>query len=92
MDGTRYMLLREGVPHSDGNFSLPKMVNYLNGELADTLGTNTEPALDFCNCPFQGWKIENIVSIGKETRERNRQDFKVFIEEETQRHFCETLT
>jgi len=37
-DGTRYMLLREGVPHMDGNFSKSKMVHNLNLELADTLG------------------------------------------------------
>ena len=32
------MLLREGVPHLDGNFSSGRMLNYLNAELADTLG------------------------------------------------------
>jgi hypothetical protein len=42
VEGTRYVLLREGVPHSDGNFSHGKLVRYLNAELADTLG-NTPP-------------------------------------------------
>ncbi len=37
-DGLRYILLREGVPHSDGNYSEQKMINYLNSELANTLG------------------------------------------------------
>ncbi len=35
---SRYFLLREGTPHSDGNFSVKKMTNYLNSELANTLG------------------------------------------------------
>ena len=38
VDGTRYFLLREGVLASDGNFSEKKMLNYLNAELANTLG------------------------------------------------------
>ncbi len=37
-EGLRYILLREGVPHSDGNYADGKMVNYLNNELANTLG------------------------------------------------------
>ena len=37
-DGLRYFLLREGVPHSDGNFSESSLVQLLNLELADTLG------------------------------------------------------
>ena len=37
-EGLRYFLLREGVPHSDGNYSERKMANYLNAELANTLG------------------------------------------------------
>jgi len=37
-EGVRYFLLREGVPHSDGNYSERKMINYLNAELANTLG------------------------------------------------------
>lgn len=37
-DGVRYFLLREGVPHSDGNFSETSMAQILNLELADTLG------------------------------------------------------
>ena len=37
-DGVRYFLLREGVPHSDGNFSESSMMQLLNLELADTLG------------------------------------------------------
>lgn len=38
VDGLRYFLLREGVPHSDGSFNEQKMLNLLNAELADTLG------------------------------------------------------
>ena len=41
VDGARYMLLREGVPHMDGNFVESRMVHYLNLELADTLGKQT---------------------------------------------------
>ncbi|CAH0556090.1 unnamed protein product [Brassicogethes aeneus] len=37
-DGLRYFLLREGVAHSDGNFSETKLTRILNSELADTLG------------------------------------------------------
>lgn len=38
VDGFRYFLLREGVPHSDGNYNTEKVVKMLNAELADTLG------------------------------------------------------
>ena len=37
-EGLRYFLLRESVPHSDGNFSDGALVNVLNNELANTLG------------------------------------------------------
>lgn len=37
-DGLRYFLLREGVAHSDGNYSDLKVMRILNSELADTLG------------------------------------------------------
>ncbi|XP_065173544.1 methionine--tRNA ligase, mitochondrial-like, partial [Atheta coriaria] len=37
-DGFRYFLLREGVAHSDGNYSETKALRILNSELADTLG------------------------------------------------------
>ncbi len=37
-EGLRYFLLREGVLHSDGNYSEKKLVNYLNSELANTWG------------------------------------------------------
>ena len=37
-EGLRYFLLRESVPHSDGNFSAAALVNVLNNELANTLG------------------------------------------------------
>ncbi|VEN35851.1 unnamed protein product [Callosobruchus maculatus] len=37
-DGLRYFLLREGVGHSDGNYSDTKVLRILNSELADTLG------------------------------------------------------
>nr|CAI5858281.1 unnamed protein product [Callosobruchus analis] len=37
-DGLRYFLLREGVAHSDGNYSDTKVLRILNSELADTLG------------------------------------------------------
>jgi len=37
-EGVRYHLLREGVPHADGNFSEGSLVHGLNLELADTLG------------------------------------------------------
>ncbi|XP_058812419.1 methionine--tRNA ligase, mitochondrial [Topomyia yanbarensis] len=37
-EGIRYFLLREGVAHSDGNYSDTKIVRILNAELADTLG------------------------------------------------------
>ena len=36
--GLRYFLLRQGVPHSDGNFNQELLVNCLNSELANTLG------------------------------------------------------
>lgn len=34
----RYYLLREGVPHSDGNFLEEKAVEYVNSDLVNTLG------------------------------------------------------
>jgi len=37
-EGLRFFLLRESVPHSDGNFSVSAVVNVLNNELANTLG------------------------------------------------------
>ncbi|XP_071838638.1 methionine--tRNA ligase, mitochondrial-like [Apostichopus japonicus] len=37
-DGLRYFLLREGVLHSDGDYSERKVAKVLNVELADTLG------------------------------------------------------
>ncbi|XP_055629470.1 methionine--tRNA ligase, mitochondrial [Toxorhynchites rutilus septentrionalis] len=37
-EGMRYFLLREGVAHSDGNYSDTKIIRILNAELADTLG------------------------------------------------------
>ncbi|KAL1497804.1 hypothetical protein ABEB36_008701 [Hypothenemus hampei] len=37
-DGLRYFLLREGVNHSDGNYSNTKVLRLLNAELADTFG------------------------------------------------------
>uniref|UniRef100_A0A182T4K1 Methionine--tRNA ligase, mitochondrial n=1 Tax=Anopheles maculatus TaxID=74869 RepID=A0A182T4K1_9DIPT len=37
-EGLRYFLLREGVAHSDGNYSDTKILRVLNSELADTLG------------------------------------------------------
>uniref|UniRef100_A0A182W2W2 Methionine--tRNA ligase, mitochondrial n=1 Tax=Anopheles minimus TaxID=112268 RepID=A0A182W2W2_9DIPT len=37
-EGLRYFLLREGVAHSDGNYSDTKIMRVLNSELADTLG------------------------------------------------------
>lgn len=37
-DAVRYFLLREGVPHSDGNYSAKKFANLVNAELADTFG------------------------------------------------------
>ncbi|XP_014671388.1 PREDICTED: methionine--tRNA ligase, mitochondrial-like [Priapulus caudatus] len=50
IDGFRYFLLREGVPHSDGNYSDEKVVKMLNAELGDTLGNLlsrcTAPALN----------------------------------------------
>ena len=37
-EGLRYFLLKEGVPHSDGNFSEEQLINYLNNDLANTIG------------------------------------------------------
>lgn len=47
-DGIRYFLLREGVPHSDGNFNNAKVQRLLNAELADTLGN----LLSRCTAPL----------------------------------------
>ncbi|KAK2144554.1 hypothetical protein LSH36_748g02067 [Paralvinella palmiformis] len=38
VDGLRYFLLREAVPHSDANYTTDKVTNILNSELANTLG------------------------------------------------------
>ncbi|KAF7998327.1 hypothetical protein HCN44_009725 [Aphidius gifuensis] len=37
-EGLRYFLLREAVPHNDGNYNEDKVRKILNTELADTLG------------------------------------------------------
>ena len=37
-EGLRYFLLKEGVPHSDGNFNQDQLVNFLNNDLADVVG------------------------------------------------------
>jgi len=37
-EGIRYFLLREGVQHSDGNYSDEKIIKILNAELANTFG------------------------------------------------------
>ena len=54
-DGLRYFLLREGVPHSDGNFSESSMVKLLNLELADTLGNLLN------RCSSKGVNSEKII-------------------------------
>lgn len=36
--GLRYFLLKDGVPHSDGNYSETQLINMLNADLANTLG------------------------------------------------------
>ena len=38
VDGMRYYLLRDGVPHSDGNFNDSRLTECLNTELSNTLG------------------------------------------------------
>jgi len=63
VDGTRYFLLREGVPHSDGNYEEQKMVHYLNLELADTLGNLLNRATSKGvnkNQTFPCWEMEFI--------------------------------
>ena len=37
-EGLRYFLLRQGVPHSDGNYNQELLVKTLNNELANTFG------------------------------------------------------
>ncbi|XP_041347778.1 methionine--tRNA ligase, mitochondrial-like [Gigantopelta aegis] len=37
-DGLRYFLMKEGVPHSDGNYSDAKAVECVNSDLVNTLG------------------------------------------------------
>ena len=54
-DGVRYFLLREGVPHSDGNFSESSMIQLLNLELADTLGNLLN------RCASKGVNKEQII-------------------------------
>lgn len=36
--GLRYFLLKEGVPHSDGNYCETQIINMMNADLANTLG------------------------------------------------------
>lgn len=38
VSGLRYFLLKEGVPHSDGNYREMEVVNMLNADLANTYG------------------------------------------------------
>ena len=37
-EGLRYFLLKQGVPHTDCNYSHKKMINYVNSELCNTMG------------------------------------------------------
>uniref|UniRef100_A0AC35UER7 Methionine--tRNA ligase, mitochondrial n=1 Tax=Rhabditophanes sp. KR3021 TaxID=114890 RepID=A0AC35UER7_9BILA len=38
VDGVRYFLLRQGIPHDDGNFSIKKSVNMVNADLVNNIG------------------------------------------------------
>jgi methionyl-tRNA synthetase len=38
VDGFRYFLLKQGVPHSDGNYTETKVVEMLNADLANNFG------------------------------------------------------
>ena len=46
-DGLRFFLLREGVPESDCNINMDKFANYINAELANTLGNLYQRCLPF---------------------------------------------
>ncbi|XP_013097578.2 methionine--tRNA ligase, mitochondrial [Stomoxys calcitrans] len=54
MEGLRYFLLREGVPHSDGNYSSVKAMRILNAELADTMGNLLSRV---CGKSLNPWQI-----------------------------------
>uniref|UniRef100_A0A914WSW5 Methionine--tRNA ligase, mitochondrial n=1 Tax=Plectus sambesii TaxID=2011161 RepID=A0A914WSW5_9BILA len=38
VEGLRYFLLRQGVPHDDGDFTFIKAINVLNAELSNNIG------------------------------------------------------
>jgi len=54
-EGVRYFLLREGVPHSDGNFNEEKLFRLVNAELADTLGNLLNRCCSKALNPAQVW-------------------------------------
>ncbi|KAF4522009.1 hypothetical protein B566_EDAN010858 [Ephemera danica] len=55
--GLRYFLLREGVAHSDGNFSEEKARRILNSELADKLGNLLNRCTGASLNPRQVWPV-----------------------------------
>ncbi|KAK0405658.1 hypothetical protein QR680_018118 [Steinernema hermaphroditum] len=38
VEGLKYFLLKQGVPHADGNFTVTKAVNMINADLVNNLG------------------------------------------------------
>lgn len=79
--GFRYFLLKEGVPHSDGNFTETKVVNMLNADLANTLGN----LLNRCS-----GKVVNAKQVYPSL---NKEEFShLYAENETLKHLTEKLT
>uniref|UniRef100_A0A182KBE6 Methionine--tRNA ligase, mitochondrial n=1 Tax=Anopheles christyi TaxID=43041 RepID=A0A182KBE6_9DIPT len=67
-EGLRYFLLREGVAHSDGNYSDTKVLRILNSELADTLGNLLS------RCCGKALNVESIFpAVDKEALESLKQ-------------------
>lgn len=59
VEAVRYFLLREGVPHSDGNFNEEKLVQMVNVDLADTLGNLLSRSSSKALNPAQIWPKYN---------------------------------
>lgn len=79
--GFRYFLLKEGVPHSDGNYTESKVVNMLNADLANTLGN----LLNRC-----AGKVVNSKQVYPSL---NKEEFShLYAENETLKHLAEKLT
>ncbi|XP_071798311.1 methionine--tRNA ligase, mitochondrial-like [Asterias amurensis] len=78
-DGLRFFLLREGVLHSDGDYTDEKILKLLNSELADTFGNllsrvtgkalNPSQVFPKCHAELFPWQQSSQLASGRATAE-----------------------